>query len=194
MAATGNDEVPVIDEPIAGAPGVGEVGEGAPLLDEPVVEEQVEMQESARHFVEADGGTQSAEDRWTFVTRRHHAMTRQLSLVALVLAVASCGPHGSYVEDDVVRLDAIRGATCRVSPADVATGENAGRRLESRNVGRVRIYDDFSVVELPDSMPKEVFRHLKTVWVCGQKLRISVDKKGGRGARRPPAGRGKTKR
>jgi ATP-dependent RNA helicase DeaD len=45
--------------------------------------------------------------------------------------------------------------------------------LDSRYIHQIQIFDDFSVVTLPDGMPKDVFKHLKEVWVCGQQLRIS---------------------
>ncbi len=46
--------------------------------------------------------------------------------------------------------------------------------LESRYIGHIRINDTFSTVDLPGGMPKEMFLHLKKVWVCGQQLRISL--------------------
>ncbi len=45
--------------------------------------------------------------------------------------------------------------------------------LESRYIRQIQIFDAFSVVTLPEGMPKEVFKHLKQVWVCGQQLQIS---------------------
>jgi ATP-dependent RNA helicase DeaD len=45
--------------------------------------------------------------------------------------------------------------------------------LDSRYIHQIQIFDDFSVVTLPDGMPKEVFKHLKQVWVCSQQLQIS---------------------
>jgi ATP-dependent RNA helicase DeaD len=45
--------------------------------------------------------------------------------------------------------------------------------LEARHIGRIELFDDYSIVELPTSMPLEIFRHLKTVWVSGRQLQIS---------------------
>lgn len=45
--------------------------------------------------------------------------------------------------------------------------------LDSQSIGRIELFDSFSVVDLPDGMPKDLFKHLKGVWVCGQKLQIS---------------------
>ena len=47
--------------------------------------------------------------------------------------------------------------------------------IESRYIGRIKLFDEFSIVELPEGMPKHVFEHLKGVWVCGQQLKIRPD-------------------
>ena len=50
--------------------------------------------------------------------------------------------------------------------------------LEGRHIGRVDIRDDHSFVDLPEGMPREIFRSLKKVKVRGVELRISrVDSK-----------------
>ncbi|HPQ94797.1 MAG: DEAD/DEAH box helicase [Thiothrix sp.] len=53
--------------------------------------------------------------------------------------------------------------------------------LDSEYIQAINIHDDFTLLDLPDGMPKDVMQHLKNVWVKGRKLMISVD----RG--RPPA-------
>jgi ATP-dependent RNA helicase DeaD len=45
--------------------------------------------------------------------------------------------------------------------------------IESRYIGQIRLYDDYSMVDLPEGLPKEVLAHLKKVWVCGRQLRIA---------------------
>jgi ATP-dependent RNA helicase DeaD len=45
--------------------------------------------------------------------------------------------------------------------------------LDGRHIGRVVIEDDHSFVDLPEGMPKDVFRELQKVRVGGQKLQIS---------------------
>ncbi|MEJ2654150.1 MAG: DEAD/DEAH box helicase [Acidihalobacter sp.] len=61
-----------------------------------------------------------------------------------------------------------------VGPKNIvgAIANEAG--VESRYIGPINIQDQYSTVELPDGMPKEIFRHLQKVWVCGRQLRISV--------------------
>lgn len=60
-----------------------------------------------------------------------------------------------------------------VRPANIvgAFANEAG--LDGSHIGRVDIQEDHSFVELPVGMPREVFRDLKKVWVCGQQLNIS---------------------
>ena len=45
--------------------------------------------------------------------------------------------------------------------------------LESRYIGRIELHDDYSIVDLPDGMPRDVFRHLQKVRVCGRPLNLS---------------------
>src|SRR3546814_15102895 len=44
--------------------------------------------------------------------------------------------------------------------------------LESRYIGRVDIRDDYSLVDLPEGMPRELLEHLKRVYVSGQSLKM----------------------
>ncbi|MCC6302204.1 MAG: DEAD/DEAH box helicase [Gammaproteobacteria bacterium] len=46
--------------------------------------------------------------------------------------------------------------------------------LESRYIGRLTIHDDHSTVDLPEGMPKDIFKHLRKVWVCGRQLQLSA--------------------
>ncbi|MCK9539237.1 DEAD/DEAH box helicase [Dokdonella sp.] len=50
--------------------------------------------------------------------------------------------------------------------------------LDSRYIGRVDIREDHSLVDLPEGMPHELFKHLKKVWVSGQQLRITRSDEG----------------
>lgn len=65
------------------------------------------------------------------------------------------------------------GRTHGVSPGHIvgAIANEAG--LDSKHIGRIELYDDFSTVDLPTGMPREVLVILKKVWVSGQQMRIS---------------------
>jgi len=60
-----------------------------------------------------------------------------------------------------------------VKPANIvgAIANEAG--LDAKYIGRIEIFDDHSMLDLPDGMPKEVFEQLQSVSVAGQQLRIS---------------------
>jgi len=47
--------------------------------------------------------------------------------------------------------------------------------IPSKHIGRIEIYDDYSTLDLPDDMPKDLVDHLKTVWVAGRQLDITRD-------------------
>ncbi|KZV15211.1 hypothetical protein F511_29960 [Dorcoceras hygrometricum] len=59
-----------------------------------------------------------------------------------------------------------------VKPGNIigAIANEAG--LDSQYIGRLSIRGDHSLVDLPEGMPKEIFEHLKKVWVARQQLRI----------------------
>ncbi|MFT6017173.1 MAG: ATP-dependent RNA helicase DeaD, partial [Candidatus Azotimanducaceae bacterium] len=46
---------------------------------------------------------------------------------------------------------------------------------DAKNIGHIDIYSGHSIVDLPAGMPRDVFRELKKVWVCGRQLHISHD-------------------
>ncbi len=60
-----------------------------------------------------------------------------------------------------------------VKPGNIvgALANEAG--LEGKFIGRVDIRDDHSLVDLPEGMPKQIFRDLQKTRVAGQELRIS---------------------
>ncbi len=78
-----------------------------------------------------------------------------------------------------------------VKPSNIVGAIANEADLESRYIGRIDIHDDYSIVDLPEGMPRELLTHLKGVWVAGQKLRISrLDEKPAAPTRKPPARKG----
>ncbi|WP_329740982.1 DEAD/DEAH box helicase [Dyella sp. A6] len=59
-----------------------------------------------------------------------------------------------------------------VKPGNIigAIANEAG--LDSQFIGKLSIRGDHSLVDLPEGMPKEIFEHLKKVWVARQQLQI----------------------
>jgi ATP-dependent RNA helicase DeaD len=74
-----------------------------------------------------------------------------------------------------------------VQPGNIVGAIANEADLESRYIGRIDIRDDYSLVDLPEGMPRELMEHLKRVYVAGQPLRIrhaeDGDATGGRAAR-----------
>jgi len=91
---------------------------------------------------------------------------------------------------DMVRYRIEVGRRHEATPGDIvgAIANEAG--IDSQFIGQIRLYDDYSTVDLPDGMPPEVFRHLKQVRVRQQKLSISREtggraREGGKDGDRP---------
>ena len=48
--------------------------------------------------------------------------------------------------------------------------------LDPKHMGKIRMFKDHTFIDLPKDMPKEIFDALKTVWVQGHQMNISIDK------------------
>jgi ATP-dependent RNA helicase DeaD len=94
-------------------------------------------------------------------------------------------PPSRPPEAGVVRYRLAVGHAHGVKPGNIvgAIANEAG--LDSKRIGRVDIRDDFSLVDLPAGMPPDVLKHLKTVWVVGQQLRIVPDGEAFEPSRKP---------
>jgi len=60
-----------------------------------------------------------------------------------------------------------------VKPANIVGAIANEAQMDSQHIGRIEIFDDHSLVDLPEGMPKELYRELQKVWVAGQQLRLS---------------------
>jgi ATP-dependent RNA helicase DeaD len=60
--------------------------------------------------------------------------------------------------------------------------------IDSQFIGNIKLFDQFSTVELPANIPTEVFQHLKKVYVRKQKLNISVDNNSAASSAKAPSG------
>ncbi|RLA53429.1 MAG: ATP-dependent helicase, partial [Gammaproteobacteria bacterium] len=74
-----------------------------------------------------------------------------------------------------------------VKPGNIVGAIANEAEIESEYIGRIEIFDDYSTVDLPEGMPREVFKHLKAVWVSGHRLQISRDKPSESSVRRRPS-------
>lgn len=62
-----------------------------------------------------------------------------------------------------------------VKPGNIVGAIANEANIESKFIGRIDIYDDYTVLDLPDDLPKEMLTHLKSVRVAGQALNIRAD-------------------
>jgi ATP-dependent RNA helicase DeaD len=76
-----------------------------------------------------------------------------------------------------------------VKPGNIvgAIANEAG--LDAKHIGRIEIFEDHTLLDLPDGMPAEIMQHLKGVWCAGQQLRITRDGEAPDTAGKKPAGK-----
>ena len=79
-------------------------------------------------------------------------------------------PHHTEAGKTTYRIEV--GHEHGVKPGNIigAIANEAG--LDSQYIGRLSIRGDHSLIDLPEGMPKEIFAHLKKVWVARQQLNI----------------------
>lgn len=66
------------------------------------------------------------------------------------------------------------GRNHQVGPGDIvgAIANEAG--IDGQLIGRIKLFEDYSTVDLPTGMPKAIFKQLRKTWIRNQQLRISV--------------------
>ena len=85
------------------------------------------------------------------------------------------GERKQHDDIDMVTYRMEVGKNQGVMPKDIvgAIANEAG--IESQNIGRIKLNDDYSTVDLPEGMPNEIFQHLKNkVRVCQQPMKLSL--------------------
>lgn len=90
---------------------------------------------------------------------------------------------GSRPAMELFRIEV--GHVDEVKPGSIVGAIANEAELDSQYIGTISIYDDHSTVELPEGMPKELYRHLKKVWVAGKRLQISRISDGAGKSRKP---------
>jgi len=86
---------------------------------------------------------------------------------------------GADIEMETYRIEV--GHNHGVKPGNIVGAIANETGIDGDHIARIRIQDDYSTVELPAGIPKELFEELKKVRVAGQQLNIS---KMGEGAKR----------
>ena len=89
---------------------------------------------------------------------------------------ASARPSRPAPQDEPVPMERFRLEVGRDHGADAkqiigAIANEAG--LDSQFIGKLEIHADHSTIELPEGMPKAIYKDLRKVWVSGRQLEIS---------------------
>ncbi|MEL6325713.1 MAG: DEAD/DEAH box helicase [Cyanobacteria bacterium J06626_23] len=61
----------------------------------------------------------------------------------------------------------------RVGPKDIVGAIANEANLESRYIGEIQIFDEFSTVDLPAGMPSDVLAHLKSIKICNRPAQLT---------------------
>ncbi|MFI3185684.1 MAG: DEAD/DEAH box helicase [Methylococcaceae bacterium] len=80
-------------------------------------------------------------------------------------------PGGADIEMETYRIEV--GHNHGVKPGNIVGAIANETGIDGDHIARIRIQDDYSTVELPAGIPKELFEELKKVRVAGQQLNIS---------------------
>jgi ATP-dependent RNA helicase DeaD len=85
-------------------------------------------------------------------------------------------PRKPYTKSAAAQMETFRlevGSVHGIKPGNIvgAIANEAG--IEGVHIGRVDIREDHSYVDLPEGMPKQIFKQLQKVRVAGRELRIS---------------------
>ncbi|MBU0680059.1 MAG: DEAD/DEAH box helicase [Proteobacteria bacterium] len=65
------------------------------------------------------------------------------------------------------------GSSHGVKPGNIVGAIAGEADIDSKFIGSIAIFDDYSTVDLPAGMPQDLFDLLQAVWVSGKQLRIS---------------------
>ena len=78
------------------------------------------------------------------------------------------------VEAGMERFRIEVGHNHQVKPGNIVGAIANEADIDSKYIGRIDIFDDYSLVDLPEDMPKELLGALKKVRVSGQRMNISL--------------------
>ncbi|CED61701.1 Helicase [Moritella viscosa] len=84
---------------------------------------------------------------------------------------AERGERRPAAEMEVFRIEV--GRTDGVQVKNIVGAIANEANINSRNIGGIRLHDDYSTIELPKGMPSEQLQQLQQVYVCNKALRMS---------------------
>ncbi|MGB0713037.1 MAG: DEAD/DEAH box helicase [Gammaproteobacteria bacterium] len=83
--------------------------------------------------------------------------------------------RGHEPEAGMARYRIEVGRANRVKPGNIVGALTNEADLEAADIGHIKIFDRFSLVDLPENIQQETLDHLSGLWVCGRRLDISRD-------------------
>ncbi len=136
---------------------------GQPLLLAPPPKREHTPREHTREHTRESGSHDRGE-------REHRPRDRDHDSGPREFVARPVRPHHTEEGKRTYRVEV--GHEHGVKPGNIigAIANEAG--LESGFIGRLSIRGEYSLIDLPDGMPAEVFTHLQKVWVSQQQLRI----------------------
>jgi ATP-dependent RNA helicase DeaD len=78
----------------------------------------------------------------------------------------------SAPESGMVRYRIEVGREHGVLPKHIVGAIANEANLDSRNIGRIDLYDTHSTVDLPEDLPKPTLMHLRNVWIMGRQINL----------------------
>ncbi len=81
-------------------------------------------------------------------------------------------PHRSEDGMQTYRVEVGRSHGVEVKNIVGAIANEAG--IDSKDIGRISLQNDFSTIDLPEGMPKDLFQQLRKVWVGNKQLELSI--------------------
>ncbi|HHJ80894.1 MAG TPA: DEAD/DEAH box helicase [Candidatus Tenderia electrophaga] len=76
-------------------------------------------------------------------------------------------------EEGMERYRVEVGHNDKVKPGNIVGAIANEGGLDSEHIGRIDIHDDYSTVDLPEGMPRDIFQDLQKTRVAGKQLRLS---------------------
>ncbi len=93
-----------------------------------------------------------------------------------------------HPEVEMARYRIEVGKMHEASPGDIVGAIANEAEIDSQYIGDIKLYDEFSTVDLPADMPADIFQLLKKARVRQQALAISITKDGAFGSKGGPRG------
>jgi ATP-dependent RNA helicase DeaD len=139
--------------------------------DAPFLLQNVPQQQADRGWKTEDGPRRGARKEGAFEDRRKGgaAASRTTHKSRGVPESHGDGPPGEGME----RYRLAVGHEHGVMPGNIVGAIANEADISGKNIGRISIHDDYTLIDLPAGMPDETLNALKKIWVAGQRLGIS---------------------